>query len=211
MSLKRMMNLNRRGKEAFDNGCRCRERFVDVALLPDVRLRKIGRIGPDPRRVRVPCFFFLHHERQWRGFHFNHKQRIETRLLRGARDRGDVALRHARGARQQLQEIKRRALPGQQRARGTFKFAQDRIGRRVRTVEEVPAYLYQRIELPEGFIEPGRSAQHCALAAQYVRARARARRNQTGRDITRSNVLAQRARDLLGQVGGQRAVQNGSG
>jgi hypothetical protein len=48
------------------------------------------------------------------------------------------------------------------------------------------------------------------LAAQHLRSGLRRRRDQVGGDIARTDVLAQRAGHLVGQIGGQRA-QNGSG
>ena len=83
-----LVKLGRCSKETFDNGRRRGERLVDVALLTDIRFREIGRIRPDPRRIRISGGFLLHHERQRRGFDFDDEQRIETRLLRRARDRG---------------------------------------------------------------------------------------------------------------------------
>ena len=63
------------------------------------------------------------------------------------------------------------------------------------------------------FAEPAltwRRMKNRLLPAQHVCTKSLVCGNQTGRDIARSDVLAQRARHLIGQISGQLA-QNGNG
>ena len=87
MGLERMMNLDRRGEEAFHDRGGVGKRLIDVPLLLDVRVGEIGRVRPYTRRVGILRDLLLHDERQGRGFDHDGAQSVETCLLRYTRDR----------------------------------------------------------------------------------------------------------------------------
>jgi len=118
----------------------------------------------------------------------------------GSRHRAHVMLSRGGRGREQLQEVERRALPGEQRTRRAAQLTQDIAGCDRGALGMLPADPHAGIELQEGLLEPGRAAQDRVLAAQHRGARLLSGGDQRCGDIARADILAQRARYLIGDV-----------
>ena len=89
VSFERVMDLDWRGEKSFDDCRRVGERLIHVAPFPHVRFAQVRCVRPDARGVRLLRDFLLHNEWLWRGFDFDHTQRVEARLLARAGDGGE--------------------------------------------------------------------------------------------------------------------------
>src|SRR6202008_2906965 len=121
--------------------------------------------------------------------------RIEDPAL-GAGDRIDEAPRHRGGSREQRQEVQRSALAAEHRARWARNAEDDLLRRDAIAIGGLPVELYLRVELPEGLLDPGASAEHGGLARDAAAAHALRRRHEACRHISAAEVLSQRSLDL---------------
>ena len=113
-------------------------------------------------------------------------------------------MRGCGGAREQLQEIERRALTREQRSSGSLNLEEGLIGLDRRALGDFPVNAHFRVELREGAIHIGRATEDGAFPGNYRGPAVRARGNQGRRQIAAADVLLERPPDMPGQVGRNR-------
>ena len=106
------------------------------------------------------------------------------------------------GAREQLQEIERRALTREKRSGGSLNLEEGLVGLDRRTLGDLPVDPHLRVELREGGIHVGSAAENGALPGDDRGPAVRARRDQGRRQVAAADVFLERAPDMPGQVGG---------
>ena len=120
----------------------------------------------------------------------------------GAGDRFDIAARRSRRTGQSLQEVERRALAGQDRARGPFDLKEERARLDCIAVLRVPDDLDGRIQAPKGLVDPGGAADDGLLARDSPSAHFLLRRHERRGDVVRAHVFGKRGFDLAADVDG---------
>jgi hypothetical protein len=69
-----------------------------------------------------------------------------------------------------------------------------------------PSHGHRRIQLAKHFIEPRGAAQRCGLASEHLSARVGAGADQSAGDVSGADILGERARDELDDIGRQLAA-----
>ena len=124
-----------------------------------------------------------------------------------ARQPGDrlcVTARDGCRAGQRLQEVERRAFPGQQGARRSGEPAQELAGFDRGAFPGLPFHHHGGVELTKDLVEPGLAADHGSLPGDYPGASCPDGRHQRRRQVATADVLGEGTPDLVDEILGQR-------
>ena len=194
-------------RHAISHGARCRDRGGDRAGCGDVVLfHQDAVVEAHPV---VPAAAAAH--RVFLG-EAQARQRLAgvEHGAAGAADGGHVGCRDGGGAGEGLQEVERRALTRQQRARGALQCAERGAAREALAVSRSPMQPDARVDLPEHGLRIGPTGQHGGLARDDLRASQAAGRNKQRGQVAGADVLGQRPRHDLVEVGRRSRCQKGS-
>ncbi|MNJ57076.1 hypothetical protein D3C77_526510 [compost metagenome] len=109
----------------------------------------------------------------------------------------------SRHAREQLQEVQRAALAGQQRTSRAFEVKQRLVGPGPLTILDLPMHCHPRIELAKHRIDPSGASDHAIIARNNGGLGQALSRDQLGGDIATAHVFKQRTAHVGFDFGGQ--------
>ena len=99
-----------------------------------------------------------------------------------------------------MQKIQGSTFSREQGSGGSVQMAQQRIGRDLIRIAQLPIDPYARIHLPEDLVKPVRAAKNRCLAACHMGRGHDIFRNQPGGDIAGTNIFRQGACHLCGNL-----------
>ena len=128
-------------------------------------------------------------------------------LRPGAGDGVGVDTGLAGHRREQLQEIQRAALGGQQGAGIAFDFAEQLIGDDPVAVGDMPGDVSAGVEAGNAFVKPGRAAKYACFPGNHRGLDPALVGNQAGGQVADADILGQRGVNIAGNLGGKRVVE----
>ena len=121
----------------------------------------------------------------------------------GVRDQVDIVAGAGGGGREGLQQVQRRALPGEQAAGRALDLEEGLAGLEAVAVRGIPAQGDTGIQATEQLVDPGHAAQHAGLAGDHPGRGVVRGGNQPGGDVAGPDVLGQQTGGAVADLFGK--------